>query len=51
MTWASHKIVQAADALTSCNSLQPIYLLDFHVFAIPDRCASTAVQMQRCLDS
>lgn len=47
MTWARHKIVQAADALTSCNSLQPIYLLDFHVFALPERCVSTVMLTQR----
>lgn len=43
MTWARHKIVQAADTLTSCNALQPIFLVDFHVFAIPDRYTSPAV--------
>ena len=49
MTWSRHKIVQAADILTSCNFLQPVYLVDFHVFAFPARCTSTAIQMQRRL--
>ena len=35
--------------VTSHNSLQPIYLLDFHVFSIPERYTPGILKMERHL--